>query len=251
MARGVDRRIIYVDDIDRRAFLEVMHHVFHECSAQLISYCLMGNHFHLAIKVGPVALSIIMQRMLTSYCKGFNIRHGRTGHLFEGRHKAFLCHDDRYLLGLIPYIHMNPVRAGLVAAPQDWPWSSYKAGSTTDVPADFNPWPDIYRGSLWDEHAPSADFEEIGETIASEQGTTVEILRSASRDRRIVAARRSFVLRSTQNGFALKSAANWLNVSPRSISRYARENNVLSACLTPKKTVFGSFLPRPPAPRGK
>lgn len=234
LSRGVDRGIIFVDDLDRTAFLDIMRRVERESSAEVLAYCLMGNHFHLAIKVGPVPLSIIMQRLLTAYCMRFNHRHGRTGHLFEGRHKAFLCHDDRYLLGLIPYIHMNPVRAGLVSAPQDWPWSSYEPGqAASDVPADFDPWPKIYRGSLWDEN-PAADLEVIGSIVASEEGTTVDILRSGSRERRIVAARRSFVLKSTQNGFALKAAANWLKVSPRSVSRYARENTVLSAGLTPK-----------------
>ncbi|MDD5305250.1 MAG: transposase [Elusimicrobia bacterium] len=241
LARGVDRRSIFADDLDRTAFLDVLRRVEHESSAEVLAYCLMGNHFHIAIKVGPVPLSVIMQRLLTTYCMRFNNRHGRTGHLFEGRHKAFLCHDGRYLLGLIPYIHMNPVRAGLVSAPQDWPWSSYRSDqAASDVPADFDPWPKIHRGSLWEEH-PTADLEVIGSIVASEEGIAVDILRSGSRERRIVAARRSFVLKSTQNGFALKVTANWLKVSPRSISRYARENTVLSAGLTPKTTVSGSL----------
>lgn len=136
---------------------------------------------------------------------------------------------------------MNPVRAGLVAAPQDWPWSSYEPDEgASEVPADFDPWPKIYRGSLREEHAV-VDLEVIGSAVASEAGTTVDSMRSGCRERRVVAARRRFVLKSTQNGFALKTTANWLKVSPRSISRYARENTVFSAGLTPKRTVFGPF----------
>lgn len=96
----------------------------HETNTVILAYCLMPNHFHLAVKVSTVPLGRVMLRILTSYVNTFNNRHERTGHLFEARHKAKICLTDRYLLGLIRYIQMNPVRAKLVKNAEDWPWSS-------------------------------------------------------------------------------------------------------------------------------
>src|SRR6185503_15252840 len=107
-----------------------------EMSCTILAYCLMGNHFHLAMRVGNIPLSRIMHRMLTTYAMAFNFRHDRTGHLFQARYKAILCLDDAYLLGLVRYIHLNPVRAGLVPKPENWPWSShhlYAAGNSEDL----------------------------------------------------------------------------------------------------------------------
>jgi putative transposase len=125
----------------------MMRRMEEEFSVRVIAYCLMGNHFHLAIQVGPVPLGSAMQHLLSSYCRYFNSRHERTGHLFGGRHKASICTHDRYLAALIRYIHMNPVRAGLVALPGDWPWSSYMPGETVGSEVlDFDPWPKKHRG---------------------------------------------------------------------------------------------------------
>ncbi len=158
MARGVDGREIFSDDQDRHHFMRILTHVFREMDAQRLAYCLMGNHFHLAVKVGITQLSILMQRILTSYSLSFNHRHVRTGHLFQARYKAVICLDNAYLAALIRYIHGNPVRAGLTKSPDLWRWSSYaeyirseKDGmikSDGDLPtinipdeSSFNPWP--------------------------------------------------------------------------------------------------------------
>ncbi len=90
----------------------------------IYAYCLMPNHFHLALKVSAVPLGSLMQRILTGYSITFNHRHDRTGHLFQARYKSIPCLEDRYLLSLINYIQMNPVRAGLVKSAADWSWSS-------------------------------------------------------------------------------------------------------------------------------
>lgn len=102
----------------------------------------MPNHFHLAVKVMAVPLGAVMQRMLASYVKTCNIRHDRTGHLFQARFKSNPCLDDRYLLALIRYIQMHPVRAGLVENAADWPWSSRNPMTLPDIDTgSFEPWP--------------------------------------------------------------------------------------------------------------
>ena len=126
MARGVDGREVFVDDLDRRDFLGTILGLKSQTNCSIIAYCLMGNHFHLAIKVGTTPLSHIMHRLLTAYVIGFNARHAREGHLFQARYKSVLCLDDSYLIALVRYIHMNPVRAGLTVGPEDWPWSSHR-----------------------------------------------------------------------------------------------------------------------------
>ncbi len=78
----------------------------------------------LAVERGPVTLSRVMLALQSAYTQWFNRRHGRVGHLFQGRYKAFLIEKDRYLLALIRYIHRNPVEAGLARRPQDYAWSS-------------------------------------------------------------------------------------------------------------------------------
>jgi hypothetical protein len=84
----------------------------------------MGNHLHLAVERGPAMLSRVMLALQSGYTQWFNRRHGRVGHLFQGRYKAFLIEKERYLLALVRYIHRNPVEAGLARRPQDYAWSS-------------------------------------------------------------------------------------------------------------------------------
>ncbi len=217
--------------------MEGMRRLAREASAEVIAYCLMGNHFHLAIKVGSVPLASFMQRLLTGYCMKFNLRHDRTGHLFQARYKAIQCLNDRYLMGLIHYIHMNPVRAGLVSSPSDWPWSSFKPAQDGGCDyADFDPWPitpgrdvDLSRSQGNDK----PDLETLGAATAMRAGIDTDGLRSDSRHRIIVAARRQFVDEAFRAGYTLRIVAKWLNTSKSSVSRYARENTAPPGGLTP------------------
>ena len=125
MGRGVDGRPIFEGESDFAEFLSHLRREILRAGAELISYCLMTNHYHFAIKQGVVPLTTIMHRLLTQYSMSFNQRNSRQGYLFQGRYRAKLCDNDAYLTALIRYIHMNPVEAGLVSQPGDWPWSSY------------------------------------------------------------------------------------------------------------------------------
>lgn len=224
MARGVDRRDIFLDDIDRLKFLRELERYFSESNATVHAYCLMGNHFHLAVQVADIPLSVPMQRVMAGHARGFNERHERTGHLFEGRHLAKLCLDDAYLQRVIRYIHQNPVRAGLTKKARDWPWSSVHRfaddGSEEDFTA-FDPWDgaasiEILRSVP----QPRLELAALADAVSGDSGVPVPVIRSGIRLRWVAAARRKFVHEAVKNGHTLVSIANWLQLSRSSIHRY-------------------------------
>src|SRR5687768_13592496 len=131
-ARGNEQRAIFRDDLDRREYLDRLGHYRERFRFQLLAYCLMTNHVHLAVRSGAVPLSRVMAGLQSSYTQWFNRRHERVGHLFQGRYKAFLVQEDRYLLALIRYVHLNPVAAGVVDNASKYLWSSdryFRAGT--------------------------------------------------------------------------------------------------------------------------
>jgi REP element-mobilizing transposase RayT len=93
----------------------------------LYAYCLMTNHVHLLLERQASTVGRIMHRLLTGYAQYYNRRYRRVGHLLQGRHKAILCQSERYLSELVRYIHLNPVRAGMVTRPEDYEYSSHRA----------------------------------------------------------------------------------------------------------------------------
>jgi REP element-mobilizing transposase RayT len=124
ITRGNERKAVFRDDHDRSRYLERLAGYREKFSFQLLAYCLMDNHVHLAIETGKVPLSKIMAGLQSSYTQYFNRRHDRVGHLFQGRYKAFLVEEDPYALALVRYIHENPVKAGMVERPELCVWSS-------------------------------------------------------------------------------------------------------------------------------
>jgi REP element-mobilizing transposase RayT len=140
-ARGNERKAIFRDDADRSKYLERLAHYRDSLGFKLLAYCLMDNHVHLAIESGKVPLSRIMARLQSSYTQYFNRRHRRVGHLFQGRYKSLLVERDRYALGLLRYIHENPVKAAVTKRPADYRWSSDRYYRTGAGPA----WLDVDR----------------------------------------------------------------------------------------------------------
>ena len=126
IGRGVERRPIFRTDGDRQDFLARLATVAEEEDLRLFAFVLMGNHFHLVVRREGSSLGHAMKRVLTGYGVSFNLRHRRTGHLFENRYKAVLCQEDAYLVQLVRYVHLNPVRAKMVGDPGDYPWSSHR-----------------------------------------------------------------------------------------------------------------------------
>lgn len=113
-SRGIERRKIFLGEGDRLDFLARLEAVCSNGGAFVYAWCLMDNHFHLALRSGRRSLSTVMRRLLTGYAGGFNARHRRSGHLFQNRYQSTVVEEERYFLALVRYIHLNPMRAGLV-----------------------------------------------------------------------------------------------------------------------------------------
>ena len=126
-SRGDGREDIYLDDTDRTVFQVVVAEVIRQFNWALHAYCLMGNHYHLLVETPDGNLSQGMRQLNGVYTQRFNRRHGRVGHVFQGRYKAIIVQKDSYLLELSRYIVLNPVRARIVRSAYEWPWSNYRA----------------------------------------------------------------------------------------------------------------------------
>lgn len=111
IVRGIERRKLFLDDTDRENFLERLGAIIEETQTGCFAWALMPNHFHLLLKTGGTKIARVMQRLLTGYAVSFNKRHRRHGHLYQNRYKSILCQEDVYLLELVRYIHLNPLRA--------------------------------------------------------------------------------------------------------------------------------------------
>jgi REP element-mobilizing transposase RayT len=114
IVRGIDRKNIFLDDTDREDFLDRLSAIIDDTQTACFSWAIMPNHFHLLLRTGNAAISRVMQRLLTGYAISFNRRHDRQGHLFQNRYKSILCQEEAYLLELVRYIHLNPLRAKIV-----------------------------------------------------------------------------------------------------------------------------------------
>lgn len=128
MMRGIEGSPIFRDDEDRKAFLDRLHRLIIETGTRVLAWALMDNHVHLLIISGPIGLSTFMRRLLTGYAYTFNRRHNRTGHLFQNRYKSIVCDLDEYLLELVRYIHLNPLRANRVKTLEEleeYPWCGH------------------------------------------------------------------------------------------------------------------------------
>jgi len=126
-SRGDRREPIFRDEEDRLCFLGLLGTALDRFDGEVLSHCLMGNHYHLVLHTRQPNLSRLMRHLNGVYTQAFNRRHALAGHLLQGRFKAILVDRDPYLLALCRYVERNPVAAGLVARPEDWAWSSYRA----------------------------------------------------------------------------------------------------------------------------
>ncbi|MBI3712205.1 MAG: transposase [Burkholderiales bacterium] len=124
-SRGDRREDIYLDEDDRREWLAVLALVCDRFNWVVHAYCQMTNHYHLLVETVEGNLSAGMRQLNGVYTQRFNRRHGLVGHLFQGRYKAILVQKEAHLLELSRYVVLNPVRAGMVDLPEQWPWSSY------------------------------------------------------------------------------------------------------------------------------
>jgi len=114
MIRGIERREIFRNNKDREDFIERLEVLCPETETDCYAWAFLSNHAHFLFRTGRQPLSRLMRRLLTGYVIGFNRRHGRSGQLFQNRYKSIVCQEETYLQELVRYIHLNPVRAGMV-----------------------------------------------------------------------------------------------------------------------------------------
>ena len=126
-ARGNRQGDIFWDDAGRRAWLSILGLACDRFNFSVHAYCQMTNHYHLLVETIDGGLGRGMRHLNGVYSQSINRKHAISGHLFQGRYHAVLVQKDSHLLELARYIVLNPVRAGMVARPEDWPWSSYHA----------------------------------------------------------------------------------------------------------------------------
>lgn len=139
-SRGNERRNIFRDDKDRRAFLDFLGEATRRYGWVITAWVLMSNHFHVVVQTPEANLSRGMHWLNGTYAAWFNARHHRSGHLFQGRFHSCLIEKETYFTEVLRYVVLNPVRAGMVNRPEDYKWSSYRAtAGLADAPAWFDP----------------------------------------------------------------------------------------------------------------
>ena len=180
--RGVNRCTVFHDDQDRRCYIRLLREACAEHQVDVHAYALMGNHVHLLLAAARAgAISSAMRIVGQSHAQRFNLRHGRCGALWQGRFKSCLVGDDRYLLTVIRYIELNPVRAGLAAMPGDYRWSSVHLHTGCNRDPWLTPHPlylalgrdvqersEIWRGWL-QQGIPADDIDTIRRHLAQER----------------------------------------------------------------------------------
>jgi putative transposase len=130
IVRGNEKKRIFLDNQDRRRFLDRLSQLLDDTQTLCYAWSLIPNHFHLLLLPTRFKLAVLMRRLLTGYAVTFNLIHHRTGHLFQNRYKSIVVDKDSYLLELVRYIHLNPMRAGLVETLEEldrYPWSGHSA----------------------------------------------------------------------------------------------------------------------------
>lgn len=124
IARGNNKEYIFKENIDKGYFIKLLKENMQGMNYRLYGYVLMDNHYHVILQVFGRKLQQIMHQINNKYSKYFNYKYKRVGHVFQGRYKAILIQDERYLLSLIRYLHHNPLKAGMCKRVEDYKWSS-------------------------------------------------------------------------------------------------------------------------------
>lgn len=201
--RGNNRQAIFATTADYRTLLDLLEENAKKFDVAVHAYVLMSNHFHLlATPQTADGLPKMMQAVGRSYVRYFNDTQKRTGTLWEGRYKSTLIQTDRYLLACMAYIDLNPVRAGLVAQPQDYPWSSHSH----------------YLGWRSDRLVtPHALYWELGNTPFAREAAYAELVQNG-----IIPAQQVAITQATLSGWALGEADFVADLQKRTERRVAK-----------------------------
>ena len=127
LVRGINRGAIFHDDEDRQRYLDTLTRISKDNDAMILGYCLMDNHVHILLQEGARSVSNLMNRLGASYAYYYNWKYERVGHVFQNRFKSENIEDDTYFKIVIRYIHLNPVKAGIVKKAKAYHWSSCQA----------------------------------------------------------------------------------------------------------------------------
>jgi REP element-mobilizing transposase RayT len=136
-SRGNNKDVVFFDDHDRRGFLDRLGRTSIRHGWMVLAYCLMGTHYHVVLQVPIGGLSAGMRLLNGGFSHATNRRYGRSRHLFQNRFFSVEIESDGHLLEVCRYVVLNPVRAGLCNAPEEWPWSSYRSCAGLDVGPAF------------------------------------------------------------------------------------------------------------------
>jgi REP element-mobilizing transposase RayT len=251
-SRGNNGKTIFRDDDDRSLFLAILADVCLKTKTRVLAYCLMSNHFHVLLEIALASLETVMRRVLCRYSRATNRKYKRFGHLFQARYKAKLCRGDRYYQRLLPYLHRNPVKAKMVAAPGDWPWSSahqfegrirstlvdveralsYLAAEGEDArqiysdamtSADdgFEPRYDKRHYYCWRENPapqPGKSLESLADVIERELKVQLQAPKGGRSPKQVGRGRRAFALKALAEGHRASAVAQFLGISRSAVS---------------------------------
>ncbi len=157
-SRGNDRAPLYYDEPDYVAFERMLANVAGRCEWTCHAFCLMPNHYHLVIETPEPNLAAGMHVLNLSYARWFNWRHAHVGHVFESPYRDNPISGEAHLLQTYRYVALNPVRARLCDAPEDWPWSSYRATAGLEPAVPFLQIDRVRRFFAWAESDGRAEF---------------------------------------------------------------------------------------------
>lgn len=254
MSKGNDGMSIFESPEECLKFLTLLTDVKARTGLLVLAYCLMTTHFHLLVAATRTALSTIMHRTLSRYSHWFNWRRGRNGHVFQDRYKTKFCLDDAYLNNVLPYVHRNPVKAGMVADPTDWRWSSArqyvraprstlldldymlsKLGNSPSsamnryaammgIPSDWEPDYDDYTTEVVPVPAAIArpSLQEIAASTESRTGRAFLGLEGRQRTASLSAARRDFTRSAVENGYGQREIARFMGLSKSAVHELSR-----------------------------
>lgn len=159
ISRGNSRQTVFHKDEDYAAFLRLFDAAHERCPMRVLAYCLMPNHFHLVLWPREDGdLSRWMQWLLTTHVRRYHEHYQTSGHVWQGRFKAFPIQEDEHLLTVLRYAERNPERAGLIKRGKPWPWCSLTLFGSRDVPAWFSLGP-VPRGRDWLRHVAEPQTE--------------------------------------------------------------------------------------------
>jgi REP element-mobilizing transposase RayT len=245
MLRGIDGRAIFLNDSDRFDFLSRMDEILTESGMRCFAWTLMTNHVHAVVQTGPVPLSSVMQRLNAGYAMRFNRRCERRGYVFQDRYRSRIAENDADLVGLVRYVHRNPLAAGLVRSHDELrhhPWCGHGAllgvarprrfHSVAEALSLFSDRPPDAREALesWMQASAEDDMPPPGdplETLLTDAERRFSVpagrIREGGRDRVTSRARAWFIRQAVEHeGVPAIEVSRFLGVRPSSVSRALR-----------------------------